>query len=37
MIIKFVTEHEHAVIGWIGVAYILTIQSIPFASAWFSC
>ena len=26
----FVAEYEHAVIGWIGVAYVLTIQSIPF-------
>jgi GNAT superfamily N-acetyltransferase len=26
----FVVEYEHAVIGWIGVAYVLTIQSIPF-------
>jgi len=26
----FVAEYEHAVIGWIGVACVLTIQSIPF-------
>jgi len=26
----FVAEYERAVIGWIGVAYVLTIQSSPF-------
>ena len=26
----FVAEYEDAVIGWIGVAYVLTIQSSPF-------
>lgn len=26
----FVAEYEHAVVGWIGVAYVLTIQSLPF-------
>ncbi|HEX5150490.1 MAG TPA: GNAT family N-acetyltransferase [Parafilimonas sp.] len=26
----FVAECRHAVVGWIGVAYVLTIQSLPF-------
>ena len=26
----FVAEYERTVIGWIGVAYVLTIQSLPF-------
>ena len=26
----FVAEYEQAVIGWIGVAYVLIIQSLPF-------